>query len=166
MRAFATIHPAEVAGLVLIDSTHERQWLEWDKLLGLPAGENVAAAIADSKAKKDEITAREMEGLGDVWASGKLGLSDSLPDVPMAVITSLRPVPGQPPAARKLWRSLHDEIFAATTHGMNIVTNKSGHNISGEETDSVVDAIRWVVEAVRAEKFGGLPKGSSAKSGE
>jgi pimeloyl-ACP methyl ester carboxylesterase len=91
VRAYATMHPNEIAGLVLIEGTHERQWIELDRLLGLAPGKSAAAVIAGFKSKKDEATAQEMEGLADVWASGKLGLPGTLPDVPMVVITGLRP---------------------------------------------------------------------------
>lgn len=149
VRAFALLHPKEVAGLVLVDGTHERQWLEWDRLQGLPPGKTVGTAIADFRAKKDETSTREMEGLADVWSSGTLGISGSLPDVPMVVITGMRP--DRLPEMLRSLRSLHDEWFAATTHGMRVVTSKSGHNIFGEEPALVVEAIRWVVEAARSD---------------
>jgi len=152
VRAFAMMHPKEIAGLVLVDGTHERQWLEWDRLQGLSPGKNVAAAIDAFKAKKDDAGIQEMEGLAEIWATGKLGISGELPDVPMIVITSMRP--DRPPAFLKNWRGLHDELFSATTHGMHVVTSKNGHNIMGEEPALVVDAIRWVVEAARLNQSG------------
>ncbi len=75
-----------------------------------------------------------------------------MPDVPMAVITSLhhgtdkQPVP---PEAEAVWRKLNNEIFQSTTYGIHIVTAKSGHGIGRDEPELVLNAIRWVLDAAR-----------------
>jgi pimeloyl-ACP methyl ester carboxylesterase len=155
VRGFATMHPTEVAGLVLVDGTHERQFLEWDRWdqsQGLPPESSAAKRIGELKARGDNTTADELQGLADVWSTGNLGLPGKLSDVPMVVITGTRP--DRPPEFLKIWRSLQGEMFSATTHGRHVVTNKSGHTITADEPDLVVSEIRWVVEAARLNQSG------------
>lgn len=144
VRAFATMYPTEVAGLVLVDGSHERQGIELARALGMTTEQYLRASL---ETEKDDATRRELEDLAPVLATGNLGLSGKLPDLPTVIITNTRP--DGPPAVLKAWRSLHDELFQSTTHGMHILTNQSGHDIAGHEPDLVINAVRWVIDAVR-----------------
>jgi len=144
VRAFATMYPTEVAGLVLVDGSHERQEIEFARALGMTTEQYLGASL---KNEKDEATRRELEDLSPVLMAGSLGLPGKLPDLPMVILTNTRP--DGPPAVLKAWRSLHDELFQSTTHGMHILTNQSGHDIAGHEPELVINVVRWVVDAVR-----------------
>jgi hypothetical protein len=41
--------------------------------------------------------------------------------------------------------------MATSTRGRHIVTDKGGHNVNSTEPDLVATAVRWVVDAVRAQ---------------
>jgi pimeloyl-ACP methyl ester carboxylesterase len=144
-RAFAMKYPREVAGLVLIDGTHERQFFVMHQLDPVHTP-NVAPD--DPQWKMSEFA-----GMAPVFQSGQLlGIEGKLPDVPMAVLTSLHHGQGKdaaPPATEELWRKLNGEVFQSTTYGMHIVTAKSGHNIGRDEPELVLNAIRWVLDAAR-----------------
>ncbi len=149
VRAFAITHPAEVAGLILVDGTHERQGIEFARVSGM-ASEKYAEMWSKSlKGEKSHATRLEMEGLQTVFMTGELGISGKLPNVPMVIITNTQPQ--GPPAVLRMWRNLQDELFQSTSRGMHIVTDKSGHDIAAKEPDIVVNAVRWVVNAVREE---------------
>jgi len=148
VRAFAIMYPGETAGLVLVDGSHERQQIEFAKAEGLTT--EMYFAKTKQANIQDAATSRELDGLKPVLISGNLGLSGLLSDLPMVVITSTRP--DRPPAVLKAWRVLQDEVFRSTTHGMHIVTNKSGHNITETEPELVINSIRWVVDTVRADQ--------------
>jgi pimeloyl-ACP methyl ester carboxylesterase len=148
VRAFATLYPNEVAGLVLVESAHERLWLEGDRLLSLEPGTAVKNTIDVLRVRPDPVSVREMEDLSEVWRTGDLGLPGKLPDVPLVVITGLKP--DRPASQLKILRQLHGELFASSTHGMHIVTNKSGHHINAGEPELMATAVRWVVDAVRS----------------
>lgn len=148
-RMFAITYPTEVAGLVLVDAVHERQVIEFTRLdpTGFPRRRQLALDSLEPAQRA------EMDGLAPILvSSGSLGKYGKVPDVPMAVLTSLTSVQSLAPGAVKLWRDLHEELFQSTTYGMHIVTSKSGHGIQRDEPDLVVNAIRWVVDAVRARK--------------
>ena len=144
-RLFAIRYPSEVSGLVLVDGAHERQVREFTRL------DSAFIRIREAGLKSLEPGPRaEMDGLATILSSGDLGTTDKLPDVPMAVLTSTRSTPPSIPGAAKVWRELHDEIFRSATHGMHVVTSRSGHLIQKDEPDLVVNATRWVVDAANA----------------
>ena len=65
------------------------------------------------------------------------------------VLTSMLGGASRGPPFQTAWRQLQSEIFQSTTHGMHIVTSRSGHLIQQDEPDLVVNAIRWVWGAAR-----------------
>lgn len=150
VRAFAMMYPNEVAGLVLVESSHERIWLEGDRRLGLAPGTAIAGTMEVFRSRNDLVSLCEMESLASVWASGELGISGELPDVPMVVITGMKP--DRPPEQLRLIRELHAELLATSTHGRHVVTTRSGHNVNSSEPELVVAAVREVVDAVRAQR--------------
>jgi pimeloyl-ACP methyl ester carboxylesterase len=144
VRAFAMKHPSEVAGLVLVDASHERQGIEFARASGITLEDYMKMARSSVKG---EAMRREMEGLESVMISGDLGIATKLPDIPLVVITNTRP--DGPPAVLKAWRSLQEEVFSTTTQGMHIVTPRSGHDVAGRDPELVISAVRTVVDAAR-----------------
>ncbi len=164
VRAYATIYPKDTAGLVLVDGSNERQQAVFDSHEGIgPQLRVLLDKHAQPKTKDEKAAAQEFDGLSEVLATGDLGLSGTLPNLPMVVICSTRPDNG--PEVEKFWRAAQTEVFESTTHGMLIVTDKSGHGIQGSEPDLVINAIRWVVDTVRAQntaskRFVSAPRGT------
>jgi pimeloyl-ACP methyl ester carboxylesterase len=146
-RAFAIKYPHDVAGLVLSDGSDERQVVETRRL-------NLQN-YPEPPPSESNLQKPEFLGMTRIWNSGQLDVVGKLPDVPMVVITSLNhgseknPVP---PEVETLWRKLQDDVFQSTTHGMHIVTKKSGHAIAATEPDLEVNAIKWVLETARTAK--------------
>ena len=153
MRVFAAQYPDQVAGLLLVDSPHERGWLEFDALS--------PGSLADTKQFIDSLqVARPGEGRTQEWIDlwpnmlrGALPEAYPLPNVPTVVLTSLQTDPEstsvvQTEAGRQLSRRLQSEFFGHTTQGAHVVT-QSGHNIHMEEPDLVVESIRSLVQSVR-----------------
>jgi pimeloyl-ACP methyl ester carboxylesterase len=152
IRAFAIRFPAEVAGLVLVDGSSERQAAVFGPFLRLTPEKYIQGMIGSIT---DEPARLEMEGLGPILLRGDLGLSGQLPDLPMIVLVNTRPE--GPPGLMPVWRRLQEEVFQSTTRGMLILTNKSGHDIARKEPDLVVNSVRWVVETVRKDPAVSFP---------
>ena len=144
-RAFAMKYPRDVAGLVLVDGSHERQFVV---MHALDPVRNPTVLPDNPNWKVPEFA-----GMSPVFESGQLlGIEGKLPDVPMVVLTSLRHGSVKdppPPEAEEAWRKLNSELFQSTTYGMHIVTAKSGHGIDHDEPELVLNAIRWVLDAAR-----------------
>jgi len=89
-----------------------------------------------------------------IQAAGSVAGLRPLPDIPLAVITSMksdetaRYVNGTA-RGHEVWRSLHDEWFRRSRNGMHIVTTRSGHGIQDDEPALVLEAIRFVLDRVR-----------------
>jgi pimeloyl-ACP methyl ester carboxylesterase len=147
-RAFAMQYPTEIAGLVLVDGTHERQVIEFSRL-----DSNFTRLRAQGLASLEPGARAEMSGLAPILEQGE-PLPGQLPDVPLAVLTSTRSTPPMIRGAAAKFRALHAELVGTSTYSMHIVTSRSGHQIQRDEPDLVVGAIRWVYDAVRRQPPG------------
>lgn len=174
IRSFAARHPEQVAGMVFVDPSDEGFTIALRKL--------DAAAVA----RDDQLTEQfmppkfhpELKQVQAVLDSGKLPFSGALPDVPVAVLTSMqrREKPQlflETPAAVQVWRGLHERFFRTFGNGSHVVTSESGHNIHQEQPQLVVAAVQGVIAAAesarskreraqaRAELFRRLEQGGS-----
>jgi pimeloyl-ACP methyl ester carboxylesterase len=159
VRAFAIKHPDEVIGLVLVDTELERGMVAARAID--PHATVPTISDAERAAASPGILA-ELEGSNATLAAGNLGVSGDLPNVPVAVITSL-----QDPSSRldakddptiKMKRQLQSDIFQSETYGMHIVTDRSPHNIMRTEPELVITAIRFVIDAPKKPEVSGTPK--------
>lgn len=149
MQLFAASHPAEVAGLVLVDSAHELHfgWLkglrlspeEMDEQRRFAGGENA-------------------EGFDLAASVAQVGATHWLLDAPVVVLMrGMVPPEEQPPewsAEREerlltSQRALQAELAARSPRGELIIAERSGHYIHHHHPELVVAAIRRVVEAAR-----------------
>jgi pimeloyl-ACP methyl ester carboxylesterase len=146
-RMFTITYPDEVAGIVLVDPSHERQVLEFTRLSPNEFPQRRKLAL-DSLGPAPRA---EMDALAPILEKSGI-LPGKVPDVPMALLTSLTSSSSIGPGAVDVFRGLHDEMFRSTTYGMHIVTRKSGHLIQNDEPELVLNAIRWVVEAAKAKR--------------
>jgi pimeloyl-ACP methyl ester carboxylesterase len=153
-RLYASRYPSDVAGLVLVDGTHEQQVKRfggadstypaafrayYDSVLaGMPVGPQAA----------------ELRETVRIQAAGTVEGLRPLPDIPIAVITSMKsdetaPYVNGTARGHEVWRALHDEWFRRSRNGIHIVTTRSGHEIQDDEPDLVLQAIRFVLDRVR-----------------
>jgi pimeloyl-ACP methyl ester carboxylesterase len=91
----------------------------------------------------------------------------SLGDMPLIVLTRAPALPGpdqtqeQRDQLNKLWMTLHDEIAAESTRGVNLAVPYSGHFIQWDQPQVVVDTILGIL--VEARK--GTPPASTGVGG-
>jgi hypothetical protein len=144
---------------VLVDGTPERYLLDLQKIDPDGATRSLRQLAQSNADGFPDLAGSpgpqgEWQGLYPIVASGQLGVPGSLPDVPMVVISGLRPDgPGAREAAiARMKREEHSLLFQATTRGMHLVTDRSGHDVMKREPELVVQAIAWVVREVRAER--------------
>ena len=152
---YASTHPRQVAGLVLIDAVHpayhQRRLAMLKPLLPPEVWE---ALRQDAMAVPHRLTDPERV---DIWTSERqtrqaLRHSPLLP-MPLVVIAHGRPEnPGAPfvEEDERLWRQLQRELAHLVPGGRLVIATNSGHDIQHEQPDLVLDAISDVVHAVRA----------------
>jgi pimeloyl-ACP methyl ester carboxylesterase len=152
---YASTYPRQVAGLVLIDAVHpayHKRQLALVKPLLPP--ELWEALRQDAMAVPHRLIDPEQL---DIWTSERqtrLALRRSpLRPMPLVVLTRGHPEPAPPwwpvEQAEALWRQLQRELAAMVPGSRHVIT-QSGHDIQDEQPELVLDAIRDVVQAVRA----------------
>jgi len=153
-RLYISMYPQEVGGLVLVDGTHEQQVKRWGQID--PKYPEQFRSYFDSltNTMKPGAELDETRETVRIQALGTVEGLTPLPDIPLAVLTSMRPSPK--PAyvnltarGHDVWRAMHEEWAQRSHYAEHIVTVKAGHAIQEDQPQLVVDAIRFVLDRVR-----------------
>jgi pimeloyl-ACP methyl ester carboxylesterase len=147
VRLYASRHPDEVAGLVLVDASHEDQDVR-----------RQAMVSADLFAAEQQAVHANTEGI-DLDASfaqvRAARAAAPLRPMPLVVLSAGQADPARFPAGwpMEAEAQLHDELqmdlAGLVPGGRHVVAEQSGHYVQQGQPDLVVEAIRAVVGAVR-----------------
>jgi pimeloyl-ACP methyl ester carboxylesterase len=152
---YASTHPRQVAGLVLIDAVHPATITRRLAMLKpiLPPEEWQAArqrmiTVPHRLADPERV---------DIWTSERqtrVALRRS-PIRPMPLVVLAHGHPDDPPPPyveleEPFWRQLQRELARLVPGGRLVIATESGHDIHHDQPELVLDAIRDVVLAVRA----------------
>lgn len=159
VRLYASTYPDEVAGLVLVDSSHEEQnerlqevlspeqWAAYQQMAIVIEGLDLEASFAQMREAREEAPLRPM---------------------PVAVVSAGLPpdaamLPPDWPVAEEaaLWAEHQQDLVALVPGTRHIVAEQSGHYVHQSEPDLVVEAIRAVVDAVRDPESWATPAGAT-----
>lgn len=203
LRVFADQYYAEVAGMVLVESSHEdqsvrgwtigspRQKEKWDAYLedsgecvvrareGLvkgtaahdkcvdPPDEHFSIDINDARAtvmaslRWQAASDSERRAIFYASAEETRATRKRYDDLPLIVLTH-SPYPKREDETQAerdkrtlLWESLHTELAAMSTRGINVIVPNTGHYIQYERPQVVIDAVRQAI--VLARKGAGAP---------
>ena len=155
VRLYTSLYPQDVAGLVIVEGTHEQQVRRWGMIDSTypPAffkfyDSVLAVTPPGTQAGEIRETVR-------IQAAGGLEGLTPLPDIPIAVLTSMKSSPTAAtvngrPEGHVVWRELHDEWFRRSRNGLHVETSRSGHGLQEDEPQLVIDAIRFVLERTRS----------------
>lgn len=151
LRTFAHFYPHAVAGLVLIDSPHENFERRRDEILTTEERQQRQAMLAESRAGLPEAIRLEYEGLEQSRALyPKLKLPRDLPLVVLAAGRHQWLPEHNAQQQEEIWRELQGELAALSANGKLIVVTDSGHNMQREKPETVVKAIRDVIDQAHA----------------
>jgi pimeloyl-ACP methyl ester carboxylesterase len=138
VREFAGMYPDEVAGMVLVDPTHEAEALE--SASTLPEWSSMPVTVA-------QVRASAMPVAIPVTLISAMGPSQ----VPFT--TRKMRASSAKRRAERLADSLANEAWLrGVPGGRFIVTHRNGHNVPQEEPELVIRAIREVVEGRRVRR--------------
>jgi pimeloyl-ACP methyl ester carboxylesterase len=151
-RLYASTYPEEVAGLVLVDPSHEEQDTRLEALVppdlwrayqmsGVlnPEGIDMAASFTQMRTTRARMPLRPMPLI--VVTGGDRNAPSVLP--------AFTP-PGWPTEqVDRLWYELHADLAHLVPEGRQVVAEQSGHYVHQSEPEVVVEAIRQVVAAAR-----------------
>ena len=161
VRVFASDHPERAAGLVLVDASHEDQAHEVPpmarfvpllstigvlRLVGVSFGQRVEslapsvrpfARATSFRAAGYQAAADEIIHIRD--SASEVRSSRRKLTIPVLVVTG-----GQ--GADETWRQLQRDQASLSERGCLMIAQQSGHVVSVDQPDIVVEAIRTVVE--------------------
>jgi pimeloyl-ACP methyl ester carboxylesterase len=137
---FASEHPREVAGIVLVDGLHPDLDRRIEAILGRRASAARRAALA-----------RNGEGVrfADILASdAQVHAHRAFPDVPLVALKhgiSFDPGGEPDPRVERMWGALQRANAARSPHGRVVLAPRSHHRIAEDQPELVISAIRAVL---------------------
>jgi pimeloyl-ACP methyl ester carboxylesterase len=160
-QVFASRHPADVAALVLVSSTHPDQMRRWHALLP-PAKPDDPKPLADARdflATMEHDPSKNPEKLDLLTSEVQARKLSSLGDKPVMVLTqspTWRMVPGlAEPLAVKLEdesQRMQKEFLRFSSNARQWIALRAGHHLPDKDPELVVAGISEAVIAVRNQK--------------
>jgi pimeloyl-ACP methyl ester carboxylesterase len=135
MQYFARNYPQEVAGLVLLDSTHWNQGLSLDTSANTPYAGRTAVTLFMPWIMRRELS-------DSATAGEEVHTSPQAVNVPTIVLSSTRASAREPLDALTRAEHLQDEIAADFPGSHHERVDDSGHYIQRDRPDVVVGAVR------------------------
>lgn len=139
IRLYAGRYPNEVAGLLLVDSSHEGQYLRFASLMTPEEREEYLRHEGGGNREKVDLLASADE-IRKEW---------SLPDVPMIVLTAADGESADNPARRQIHHELQLALSVLLPNAQHITAEGSGHFVQQDRPDLVIGAIQSLREQVK-----------------
>jgi pimeloyl-ACP methyl ester carboxylesterase len=160
VRLYASEYPAEVVGMVLLDSTNEETWLRFQEALTPEQWEVFEAQTVTNQDLLDAYPEAERiwtAPLADDATTGQVRQARQdapLRPMPLAVlmhgIPFGDPFPGWPADTMEaIMLDLQKDLATLVPNAHFAIAMESGHNIHQDQPELVIAAIREVVDAVR-----------------
>ncbi len=144
---FGGLHPGEVAGLVLLEASHEEGF------------ERLRATLSeDARAELDLWLTGNKEGVDLELSCRQAREAPPLPQVPFVVVTATAKQGTRPgwthetaENARRSWLRHQSDLAGRVPGGRHVLADRSGHNVHRDQPGLVVEAIAGVVQAARGQ---------------
>lgn len=165
IRLFAANYPDKVAGVVLVDASHEDQYNQFQ--IKLPDNDHQYSSIvispklaylASSPAKPAALSERAFYAAkAEIMALNKsatqLHRAPTLPAIPLIVISRGKPEwygPTKLQQREKTWQSLQQNLSQLSPISTHMFAHKSGHDIPQQQPEIIVEAIEQVICQIHA----------------
>jgi pimeloyl-ACP methyl ester carboxylesterase len=156
VRKYAAMYPGDVAGMVLVESSHEGQTpllnavFTWRvKLEGLLFYPQLIFSTRSKRLGADRLSVvREWRAFRSLTAADRPLAPGALGDKPLAVITR---ADGGPYGGRqwRLWRDFHSEQARLSANSRHVFSSRADHALHESDPDLVIAAITEVIDSVR-----------------
>ena len=163
VRLYAATYPNDIAGLVLVDASHEEQDVRFPA--ALPAEQWAAfERMVEAVTRPEDVSDLERMDLDASFDQlREAAAAHPLPPLPLVVLTRGLPASADIPpeglsalppdfpwdAYDAVWHELQDELATLAPDARHVIASRSGHYIQVEQPELVIEAIRQVVEGVR-----------------
>ncbi|HEX8148221.1 MAG TPA: alpha/beta fold hydrolase [Pyrinomonadaceae bacterium] len=152
-RLYASYYPAEVAGMVLVDSAHED---EADRGLALIPPDTLKQMLKGAR-PEDLVVRSPDESLDHCSLRGLMNALSWRGDIPLVVLTQGLPYrpedysnPSLAPRYYQLHLEMQRDLASRSPRGRQVMAEKSGHFIHQDQPELVINAIRQVVEEAKS----------------
>jgi len=156
VRKYAALHPADVAGMVLVESSHEGQTpllnevFTWKvKLEGLLFYPSIVFSRRSKRCGADRLSMmREWGAFRGLTAADRPLAPGALGDKPLVVVTRADggPYGG---AQWRLWHGFHVEQARLSANSRHVLSSQADHMLYESDPDLVIAAITDVVNSAR-----------------
>jgi len=157
VRAYAAAHPGRVAGMVLVESSHEGQRAVLDplrsfgtRLSGMLTVPSIIRESLESRRGGDRRSIiREWRAFRRATAGRDVLPPGALGDRPLVVLTC---APGNPSVSGQVWKAwheLHVDLAGLSADSRHVVSASPDHYLNRSDPDLIVSAITDVVLAGR-----------------
>jgi pimeloyl-ACP methyl ester carboxylesterase len=178
VRLYASLYGNEVAGMVLVDSSHPQQqkrlpaaindmdatWLREQEFFlftmpfGIPrrlgfCGSDAEVRAAECNFHSVRESVAELRSISE--SAAQAATSGALGDLPLAVLSHDpdKPQPDLPDDLVKptndAWQQMQNELAQISTRSTHIIAKNSGHYVQFDRPDLVIEAVRNVINEVR-----------------
>ncbi len=159
VRLYTDQYPDEVAGMVLIDSSHPNQFAEFLATLP-PETPNEAESLKELRDNLNNLDTTDNPEKFNIEASiAQLQNLRSLGDLPLIVLTQrptchfesalLKDISDQ---LRDIWQNLQVDLSSLSSNSTHIIATRACHDIQVDEPQLVIDAILKIVSEVQNAK--------------
>ncbi len=152
-RTYASLYPAEVVGMVLIDPVHEAQGKRW-RALDAASWDAYWQQTQGLYRLGSEGVRAEFDIYRQMIDEGRAPGIGPLPEIPTVILSAMRPVEnprwvGETPEGQQARLKLHQAWADQSEKARRVVTETSGSYIHREEPELVIRAVRDVIDAYR-----------------
>jgi pimeloyl-ACP methyl ester carboxylesterase len=178
VRLFASLYRSEVAGMVLVDSSHpeqqkrlppelndmdatwlrEQEFFEFTMPFGIPrllgfCGNDAEVRAAECNFHSAREAVAELKSISE--SAAQTAATGSLGDLPLAVLSSDPDrsdsvlTEDLAKATSDAWQKMQEELTHLSTRGTRVIAKNSGHYIQLDRPDLVIEAVRNVVLQAR-----------------
>jgi pimeloyl-ACP methyl ester carboxylesterase len=156
-RAYAAAHPGRVAGMVLVDSSHEDQRAVLDPLRSFRDRLSVMLTIPGiARESRQSRRGGDRRSVIREWRAFRRATAgrDALPagalgDRPLVVLTCAPGDSAVPGRVWEAWHGLHADLAGLSADSRHVVSESADHYLNRGDPGLVVSAIADVVRAVR-----------------
>lgn len=157
-RAYAAEHLDRVAGLVLVESSHESQRHVLDPLRSprerLGAALTIPAIVAESRQARRggdrRSIIREWRTFSRVTTGRPLLAAGALGDRPLVVLTCSPEDPAVPRRVWQAWRDLHADMARLSANSRHVMSASADHYLNAGDPDLVTVAVTDVLSSIRS----------------
>ena len=159
VRLYTDQYPDEVAGIVLVDSSHPNQFAEFLATLP-PTTLNEAESLKELRDFLNNLDTTDNPEKFNIEASiAQLQNLRSLGDLPLIVLAQrptcdfetalLKDISDQ---LRDIWQNLQVDLSSLSSNSTHIIATRACHDIQVDEPQLVIDAILKIVSEVQKEE--------------